>query len=167
MLKAAGLLCVVICGAGLGAGASAVLRKRIGICKSLRYFFQELGILMRCTGDTLSALIGELAGAESCADLNFLREAASLMETGEPFPLAWKRSVSISAGLTTEIKDMLLSLGDSLGTSDLAGQLMTLERAEHELEVIYEKALEQYRTKGKLYRCLGVLGGMSAALLLC
>ena len=36
-----------------------------------------------------------------------------------------------------------------------------------ELEVIYEKALEQYRTKGKLYRCLGVLGGMSAALLLC
>ncbi len=167
MLKAAGLLCIIICGAGLGTGASAMLRKRITVCKSLRYFFQELGIMMRCTGDTLSALITGLACSESCMSLGFLGEAASLMETGEPFPLAWKRSVSISSGLTPEIKDMLLSLGESLGTSDLAGQLMTLERAEHELEVIYEKALEQYRTKGKLYRCLGVLGGMSAALLLC
>ncbi len=167
MLKAAGLLCIVICGAGLGTGASAVLRKRIVICRSLRYFLQELGVMMRCTGDTLSSLIGGLAVSESCMSLSFLREAAAIMERGEPFPIAWKRSVSISSGLTSEMKDMLLSLGDSLGTSDLAGQLMTLDRAEHELEVIYEKALEQYRTKGKLYRCLGVLGGMSAALLLC
>lgn len=167
MLKAAGLLCIIVCGAGMGTGASAMLRNRITVCKALRYFFQELGIMMRCTGDTLSALIEGLAYSESCGTLGFLREAVLLIEKGEPFPLAWKRSVSTSSGLTSEIRDMLLSLGDSLGTSDLAGQLMTLERAEHELEVIYEKALEQYRTKGKLYRCLGVLGGMSAALLLC
>ncbi|MBQ8725133.1 MAG: stage III sporulation protein AB [Oscillospiraceae bacterium] len=167
MLKAAGLLCIIVCGAGLGAAASLTLRRRIVVCIALRYFLQELGIMMRCTGDTLSALISGLAHSESCAALPFLAETEKQLEEGVPFPEAWKGSVSKAAGITSEMKELLLSLGECLGTSDLAGQLMNLERAGQQLDVIYEKALEQHRTKGKLYRCLGVLGGMSAALLLC
>ncbi len=156
---------MVFCGAGCGFAASSSLKRQVVYCKALRMFLEELGILMRWNGDTLPVLLEGLAQKQTYAPLNFLKQVHP--EEGKPFSEAWKAAVKQEHRLPKELSHLLLSLGDSLGTSDLDGQMLTLARYGQQLEQIGQAAEEQYRTKGRLYRSMGLLGGMSAALLLC
>lgn len=167
MLKLLGIFLVIICGAGLGARASGRLKKNAELCVCVRTFLSELGILMRYSGDTLFTLFSMLHERQSIHELVFLNVLLNEMSGGTDFPCAWRKAVSGDKMLTPELSGLLLSLGECLGTSDIDGQLMSLERAQEELSAIYEGVLSQYRRKGRLYRSIGLLGGITAALLLC
>lgn len=166
MIKLIGIICIVVCGAGIGARVSGNLKKQVELCVSVRTFLSELGILMRYRGDTLFELISELTERQRVQELTFLARVMECMSNGMSFPFAWQKALSEDKLLSCELVELLLSFGDSLGTSDIDGQLMCIERAEGELSVIYENALNQCHKKGKLYRSIGLLGGMTAALLL-
>ncbi|MBQ8515733.1 MAG: stage III sporulation protein AB [Ruminococcus sp.] len=165
MLKLTGLLCIVLCGAGCGMAAASALKRQAVFCKTLCLFLEELEILMRWNGDTLPVLVDMLSQKPGYAPLRFLKEIR--FSESEPFSDAWRRAILEEHGLPEELSQLLLSLGDSLGTSDLEGQMKTLEGYQLQARHISRNAEEQYRTKGKLYRSMGILGGMSAALLLC
>lgn len=167
MLKLLGIIFIIICGAGIGAKASGDLKKQTELCISVRTFLSELGILMRYKGDTLFVLISELSERQSIQELKFLSRVIDNMSSGMTFPYAWKTALSDDALLSPELTELLLKFGESLGTSDIEGQLMSIERSEEELSGIYENALSIYRRKGRLYRSIGLLGGITAALLLC
>lgn len=167
MIKLIGIICIVVCGAGIGAIVSGNLKKQAELCVSVRTFLSELGILMKYRGDTLYDLISELSERQRVQELTFLVCVTENMSDGMSFPCAWQKALSEDKILSCELMDLLISFGESLGTSDINGQLMCIERAEEELSVIYENALSQCRRKGKLYRSMGLLGGMTAALLLC
>lgn len=167
MLKFIGLLMIIISGAALGARASAALKKNAELCISVRTFLSELGILMKYSGDTLFTLFTELYERQSVKKLLFLDILLGELVTGKEFPCAWRNAISADKTLTAELSGILLSLGDCLGTSGIEGQLMSLERTQAELEAVYEDAINLYRIKGKLYRSMGLLGGITAALLLC
>ncbi len=166
-MKILGLLFIVMCGSYAGVCATAVLRKNEAMCRMVRTFLDELAILMRCTCSALPELMEELCLRESFSELGFIKITCSELSKGTPFPKAWSIALKMDKHLTAELSQLLMDLGGGLGTSDIEGQLMNIERAVEQLRLIHEKALEKYRTKGRLYRCLGVLGGMSAALLLC
>lgn len=167
MLKLLGIIFIIICGAGIGAKASGDLKKQTELCISVRTFLSELGILMRYKGDTLFMLISELSERQSIQELKFLSCVLDNMSSGMTFPYAWKNALSDDTLLSPELTELLLKFGESLGTSDIEGQLMSIERSEEELSGIYENALSIYRRKGRLYRSIGLLGGITAALLLC
>lgn len=167
MLKLLGLFCVVLCGAGCGFAASAALRRQVVFCDTLRLFLEELGILMRWNGDTLPVLLGDLADKQTYTPLTFLKNVIPQLEKGIVFSEAWKAAIQSMRRLPEELRRLLLSLGESLGTSDLEGQMKTLAQHQQQLSRICQSAAEQYHKKGKLYRSIGLLGGMSAALLLC
>lgn len=167
MIKFLGVIFIIICGAGIGAKASGDLKKRSDMCLCVKTFLSELSILMKYSGDTLFNLISELAERESISKLTFLSDVINSMLDGTNFPYSWKNALSNDKNLCPELKELLFTLGESLGTSDIDGQLVSIERAEKELLAIYENALSIYRKKGKLYRSIGILGGMTAALLLC
>lgn len=167
MIKLLGIIFIIICGAGIGAKASGDLKKRSDMCLYVKTFLSELSILMKYSGDTLFNLISELSKRESICRLTFLSDVINSMLEGMTFPCSWKNSISNDKNLYSELKELLFTLGESLGTSDIDGQLVSIERAEEELSLIYENTLSLYRKKGKLYRSIGVLGGMTAALLLC
>ncbi len=167
MIKMIGIICIIVCGAGIGAHASGNLKKQAELCVSVHTFLSELEILMRYSGDTLFSLISELSERKRIQELTFLMHAAENMSDGMPFLCAWEKALSEDKILSCELAELLMTLGESLGTSDIDGQIMCIERAEEELSEIYENALSQSRRKGKLYRSIGLLGGMTAALLLC
>lgn len=167
MIKFIGLICIIICGAGIGARASSNLKKQVELCISVRTFLSELVILMRYRGDTLFTLISELCERRSMNELTFLICVTENMSVGMSFQCAWQKALSDDKLLSEELHVLLGTLGESLGTSDIDGQIMCIERAEEELSVVYENVLDQSRRKGKLYRSIGLLGGITAALLLC
>lgn len=166
-MKPLGLLILVLCGTLAGNAASGQLKRREALCRCTGLFLDELLIAMRCTCAPLGELLSELSAKECFSSLVYLSKAHELIRRGKPFPQAWREGVSGDKSLQAELKELLLTLTDSLGASDLEGQFVSFQRTEAQLCCIQEKALESYRTKGRLYRCLGVLGGISAALLLC
>lgn len=167
MLKILGIIFIILSGAGIGAQASGKLKKKTEMCLSVGGFLRELSVIMKYSCDTLFILLSELSERESMKNLAFLFCTIDNMNKGLPFPAAWRESVERDKALDKELSEMLFSLGECLGTSDMEGQLMCIKRAEEELSAIYENALCQYRKKGRLYRSMGLLGGMTAALLLC
>ncbi len=166
-MKLLGLLILVVCGAYAGNAASSQLKRREALCRSVQCFLDELAVLMRCTCSPLYELMSVLNEKECFSSLTFLGTASALLRNGKPFPVAWKEGVENDKSLPSDLTELLLTLSDSLGASDLEGQLVSIERTTTRLRFIQENALESYRTKGRLYRSLGVLGGISAALLLC
>ena len=85
----------------------------------------------------------------------FLETAASLeSQPGEPFPVIWRKVVSVMEGKT------------ALSKSDRQTQertlLLYLEQVDTELEVLREHRQERCR----LYTSLGVMGGLFLAVIL-
>ncbi len=165
MLKLIGLICIVLCGAGCGNTAAVKLHRQCVFCGALRMFLNELGIRMRWSGETLEVLIVQLREQKRFAPLGFLRQFS--IEEDETFSDAWSRSIMQEHALMPEVQSLLQSVGETLGTSDIEGQMQTLVQHDRRLEELYENAREQERTKARLYRSLGLLFGMTAALLLC
>ena len=62
--------------------------------------------------------------------------------------------------------DVLLRLGKCLGELDKHTQILQLSIAEEELSSLIHEAEEEKRTKGKLYRTLGVCMGMLSVILI-
>lgn len=167
LLKLSGIIFIIISGAGLGIFASHKLRVHSEYCAKVRTFLCELDVLIRFSGDTLQALFDELSQRESLSGLAFPTDASRRMNAGESFPCAWKSAVLSDKNADEPLKRLLLSFGESLGTSDVCGQQKNILRAEEELLGIQKSADNEYSRKGRLYRSLGLLGGITAALLLC
>lgn len=62
-------------------------------------------------------------------------------------------------------RGIVKSIGLSLGTSDINGQLSMLEMNSQLLAKQIEIAHEQYMKKGRLYRSVGILAGLFVAIL--
>ena len=68
--------------------------------------------------------------------------------------------------LTQEDRARLKELGDSLGYLDKAMQLANLEAYSRELDLSIEELTEGLPAKKKLFRSLGLMGGLFLAILL-
>lgn len=82
---------------------------------------------------------------------------------------AWRRSVTESGGaaaLDDGDVEILLSVGDRLGSTDSENQRLNLEGARELLKRRLEEAEADYTQQGRLYRNCGLLCGMLTALLL-
>ena len=62
--------------------------------------------------------------------------------------------------------ELMLSLGRSLGTSDISGQLSLIELHSEKLSALRKSASEESAKKGKLFRSVGALCGIGAAVLI-
>jgi len=82
----------------------------------------------------------------------------------------FRRDWVVAAEHLTELEEaersIIKSIGLSLGTSDIEGQLSMLEVNSQLLSDYGDEAHEQYMKKGKLYRTFGVLAGMFMAILI-
>jgi len=92
----------------------------------------------------------------------FLREKGSCTASQ-----AWDRAVTeniAGTALNEEDKEILLSFGKMLGNSGLEGQIKNIRLTIKQLEV-QEKKAEAVRLKNeRMYRSLGVLGGLAIVL---
>jgi len=116
---------------------------------------------------SVHSLITSLASQQRFAQLGFIRQCAGDMQNGRPFSDSWQTALrNWSYALGKEEAEILASLGDIIGRSDLENQLSAIALTRQQLEQRIEAAREKAVTQGKLYRSMGVLVGMAAAIIL-
>ena len=116
-----------------------------------------------------ASLMRELQKRQAVKELSFLSRCDTLCRQGIAFPIAWRESVQESGktmSLLAEDNELLLQMGELLGSTSLQGQIDQLERLKEQFHLQRERALEKYQTSGRLYRSLGILGGLAVVILL-
>lgn len=168
-MKGIGLCLVVAAGLLIGLYAAFTLKQRertLTLGVELLSFLQTR---IQYTAAPLSDLLQEAARQERFASLAFLQQTAILLTQGQTAPQAWRegvRSRERQDGLTREDTALLLRVGDDLGRTDTSGQTAHLTLCCQQMEQQRHTARETARTKGTLYRTLGLCVGAAAALLL-
>lgn len=113
-------------------------------------------------------ILREIEQKKTVKDLTFLPVCLSFHQSGMAFPAAWRESLKDPAldVLTEEERQILSDIGDVLGSTGLQGQLDQLHLLQIRLKNQLDAASQHYATSGKLYRSLGLMGGVLLVILL-
>lgn len=82
---------------------------------------------------------------------------------------AFKKAIDKNAGrlcINQEEMGLFMTLGNMMGTSDTENQEKSLNLLSKQLEVLIERAMSEMDKNVKMYRNLGLLGGIGLAILL-
>lgn len=117
----------------------------------------------------VSDLLRILCETEKLSGLGFIAKCRGLVAGGEAFPRAWKQAIESDyelCGLLGESRNYLIQLGADIGATDIEGQLGCCEYYKQ----IFGKELslheENEKKYTKLYPALGLMLGVSAAIII-
>lgn len=117
----------------------------------------------------LPQALRHLAGRSASTAARLFSLSAAHLESSDAFPEAWKRAVGTyfeASCLHPKDKDALVFLGDVLGTSDRADQSRHLKAAVQRVRHLEADAERTEAPSVKLWRSVGLLGGLALAVLL-
>ncbi len=135
-----------------------------GTIAFLRLYVVELGC-SRSPTDELIRSTAEISGAPA-----FTARYRLLADAGASVPDAWRRAVTeCRERLCLERKEarIIAGLGDVFGRYDAQGQIRAIEACTAQLESLLEQAKLNREQKTPVYRTLGVLAGIAAAIVVC
>lgn len=150
------------CTAG-GIRAAKHLERQAEQLRLLRLMLTDLMNELRFTLAPVSALLQTLAGHAAYRELAFLQNAAA---NADAFPQSWQTAVSTDRQLTPDAAAVLLTVGQTLGSTALDGQLSALNLCCERLDVLQAAAEQAAQKKGSLCRSLGLFGGLFCVFLL-
>lgn len=166
MIRIVGILLIFLTSASVGMFLSNNIKnKRERLIKE-RKMLEEISIMIRFNSLTLKEIVSELEGTEVFDDFKFLKKLKIILIGVVSFPSAWEQSVKEDDILSESEKKLLIEIGYSLGTSDIDGQLSTLNIYKIRFDELIEEESEKYRVKGKMYRSLGVMFGAMIGILI-
>lgn len=149
----------------LGFGKKSELQKRTEALAQLRSLFLMLRGELQHGGTPLAEAFGEISERVQPPFREGLQTAVLLMRQRdgkgleEIFEECFMQTVKES-GLYREDKKRFCRMMGRLGYLDLQMQVKTVELALEELEQEYTAAQEEYRSRGRLYCCMGVMCGL-------
>lgn len=166
MFKYAGLILIILISSFSGVYFSTALKSRLATLKKVNYLIDEIIILLRYKASTVYEIIGYLTGNERFAEFSFLEKISADGDCS--FQLEWCNSLEENPPLNLKQDDLqiLADIGKNLGTSDIEGQISTLNIQRNELKILISSAETEYEKKSKLYRSLGVLVGAFISVML-
>lgn len=165
MIKYVGIIAIIISSALVGITLSDKLKKRVKEINSINHMLDEISILIRYKAMTVYEIINVLRENQMYNSLTFLNQISCNVQM--PFSEAWEKSIdNMQSDLNSSDKKLLKSFGCSLGTSDISGQLSSIEVFKADFSKIENDAIVLYDKKSKLYRSLGILCGMFLSIML-
>lgn len=165
MFKIIGMIVIVISTSMIGISCSEKLKKRAGELGLVCHMIEEMSILIRYKALTVYELIENLKKNSMLCTLPFLNEFKA--DNGLPFKTSWEENVvNIHTFMNDGDIKLLKTLGGTLGTSDIDGQLQSLEVYKADFKLLEKEAIAAYEKKAKLYRSLGLLCGMFVSIML-
>lgn len=163
ILKLIGCSAVALSGFAVGLMKSKALYSRRDTLKSFDVFFSTLATNLRYNADDICPATVVSAGASGL-------EFFCVEQNPEiPFDIRWERAVNNiprSRALNNSDKELLISFGTKLGKTDVEGQLSHIELYRAMLQKQLSLAEEAAAQKSRLFKTLGLFGGVSAALLI-
>jgi len=160
------LLFGICCFVGFAKAKS--LKRRLDVVEGFLLDIKQLSILMQYKRTPIASLVKELEGS---ALRPFWKAFLDRLTRGGPIADAWKAALdhmresnSDFFYLADEEARVLGDFGDSLGTSDFTAQKANIEMALARLTAQAETLKREVSQKGKIYRSLGMLGGLAVAI---
>ena len=171
MYRIVGCILLVAAGTGMGFSGSMKLSEQIRILEKLLQMVICLKGEIRCGNASLPDAFYGAAGRMNGKYREFLITATDRMKAGKGEKLSQicrecaETSLKKSC-LTSGEKDAFFSFGEYLGYMDLEMQIKQLSLYEKNLEEEISRLKEEASGKKRLYRSLGILGGLLLAVLL-
>lgn len=167
MIKILGCILFIVSSTMMGFYFSERLKSRLNFLKEFISFLKSLQIQLRyCNGDILQIL-------PLCSDSKtlepFIKNLTDKKSIYNSFSEIWKDSVlniSKSNCLTKSDINSLLEFGNTLGTTDVQGQLNHIELYTEIFTKAYESACEDLKSKSKLYKTMGFFIGTAISLMI-
>ena len=166
MMRLIGILCLVTACAGIGCCRSAKLHEDVLSLERLCAMLDDAAACIRHQRLELWELLSFLAAHPNNRRFRFLHKVAEQLSPLTVPAELWKQAVMSDRAVPDAAKPILSALGAGLGTTDCEGQLAALSLYRGQLQRAAADAREIFRTKGKLCRTLGLLGGAMAAVVL-
>ncbi len=166
-MKTLSMTLIVACSVLFGTILSKNEETKIKKSELLISFLQDMKTYMECTLLSTKDIFLKLAENQEYKKLGFVEECCTFLKNGWEFPISYKTSIDDhNFSLTPSCKKIMLSLGEKLGTTDLAGQLSYVTLAVKKIENECELTREKYRKKENMYMPLSVLTGIGIAIMM-
>lgn len=166
ILKIVGFIMIAFCGGMIGNYHSYRLKKLKESCYESVQIIQKISTLIRYRELNVYEIAAELQREGGYRNTEFIQSLPCEYRSGENFRLMWDKAIDEDSNLGETESSLLKGFGEELGTSDTEGQLMLLEAIRARLSEIQQQRSEEYHTKGRLYRSVGILSGVMAAILI-
>lgn len=166
MIRITGILLIFLTSTVLGMFLSNNIKNKRERLVKERKMLEEISIMIRFNSLTLKEIIYELENEELFCDFKFLKILKIMLEKPISFPEAWEQAIKKDDIISESEKKVLIELGFNLGTTDIDGQLSTLNIYKIRLDKMIEEESEKYRVKGKMYRSLGIMFGAMIGILI-
>jgi stage III sporulation protein AB len=148
----------LLAGTVFGLYRSAELKRRERLLAEIIQLLENMAVQIRYRALPLSELFNELQGSE------FLERVGANCVRPK-WREAWNAAAADFPELIEE-RDILVSIGNSLGSSDTAGQVAMLELNKELLTSRLAEASDTATKKGAMYRSVGVLAGLGLAIII-
>lgn len=145
------------------------LSGRCRVLYEIERFIDKAATLIRCSASPLEDIIFAAASDKRLTRLSFLSDISSELDGGcLNIRKAWQDSLKKSPPeyICAEELSILEELGETLGSTDIQGQLDSLSSHKEAIRGLICEAERERREKGRLYRILGVTVGLFAAVIL-
>lgn len=126
----------------------------------------DFSISIQYTAPTVWQLMENAYNNPEFKNIDFLKYFHDDISLDIPFTTLWINSISRDYSLKPPEKDILLSLGNSLGKVGCEESISNIHLAMNRLKVIENQSIEEYTKKSNLFRWLGVLIGVAISIII-
>lgn len=162
-MKLSGGLLLVVCGTLAGLYCSQKLKGRLAFYEQYIRFLTQISSAIGYTAANVRTLFEGVQGLPLIDPL--LKGTEAGLDRGEDFPTAWKKAVSRWVSDKNDRK-LLYYFGATFGTDNCAGELAKLSLHRESAVSRQAELREEYHTKRRLYRVVGMFCGTLTAVLL-
>lgn len=157
---------IIVSSSVVGISLAESLRKRVTLLDTLYCLLNEFSISIQYTAPTVWQLVECAYNNPEFESVKFLKIFQDGLSFDVPFETLWNDSVSKDFSLKSAEKDILFSLGNSLGKVGCEESISNIHLAMNRLKDIQIKSIQEYTQKGNLFRWLGFLVGIAISIII-
>lgn len=167
-MRYAGLILLLAAFALSGRMFSMRVRERVKTLEKFRLMLRLMQTEIEYVNMPTYELLKNASQRQELSDMHFVADCLKLLDDGAPFYLSWEKAVNQQKFSELEGDDirLILSFGNSLGTTDRDGQLKLCGMYEEMMEQKIYQARAKMKTHASLYSKLGIICGAAVVIIL-
>lgn len=166
MLKYIGGILIIICGTLGGIYFSLRLKKKSEFLEQYLIFLNRVRTMIEYGNMSVRDIFGELKNISVIEPV--LTDTEKFLDDGENFENAWKMSVdkNMKEFDKSDI-EMIYFFGKSFGVTDKNGEISKIDLHSQMIKERLDTLKNDMVSKTRIYRILGMFGGVLAAVMIC
>ena len=163
-LKISAGVLFVIGGFFCGLNLSDKLKRKVLFCRECEKMLNVCEYMVRASNSDVYGIVRHLK-EENYSCLRFIYILPECYSPEDDFRQVWKNAVMSDRSFDIEEQEILNGIGELLGSTDIEGQLRGISDIRSVINSINAERIGVYRQKGRLYRSVGVLIGVTLGIM--